>query len=221
MFIIETDKKEDFMFFTCTRNIVSFLLHLINGRPRFTGQENLKKEKNYILVSPHRTFFDPVYLAIGAKPKHFIFMAKEELFKVPVFGWIIKHCGAFPVNRDKPGPSVIKYPTKRLKNDNVSLIMFPSGTRHSSELKGGVAVIAKMAKVKIIPAVYQGPLTFKGLLSRKQVYMAYGEPIDISDVKRLDEEGLKVVSDRIQGAFDALDKGINPDYRYIPVPKRK
>ncbi len=46
--------------------------------------------------------------------------------------------------------------------------MFPSGTRHSQEMKGGVVLIAKMTGVPIIPAVYQGPLTLKALFSRKK-----------------------------------------------------
>ncbi|SKA12374.1 1-acyl-sn-glycerol-3-phosphate acyltransferase [Pilibacter termitis] len=209
------------MFFAFMRGLVSFLLLVFNGKARITGQEKIPNDENYILVAPHRTFFDPVYMAIGAKPKRFIFMAKEELFQVPVFGWIIKRCGAFPVNREKPGPSAIKFPVKELKNGDASLIMFPSGTRHSTDLKGGVALIAKMAKVKIVPAVYQGPLTLKGIFARKRVSVRFGEPIDISDIPKINEEGMQEVSIRLQQAFDTLDKEINPDYRYVPIPKKK
>lgn len=210
------------MSFKTLRNIVAFILLVINGKAKFTNQEKIPKDENYILVAPHRTFFDPVYLAIGAKPKPFIFMAKEELFKNRLFAWIIKKAGAFPVDRKKPGPSAVKYPIKRLKSeDNVGLIMFPSGTRHSEDLKGGVALIAKMAKVRIVPAVYQGPLSFKGLLSRKQTYVRYGDPIDISDIPNLNEEGLAEVAHRMQVAFDTLDKEINPEYKYVPVVRGK
>ncbi len=93
--------------------------------------------------------------------------------------------------------------------------MFPSGTRHSTELKGGMALIAKMAKVKIVPCVYQGPLTFKDLLKRKKVTMRFGEPIDISDIKKIDKEGLALVESRIQTSFDQLDQAIDPKFKYI------
>ena len=43
--------------------------------------------------------------------------------------------------------------------------MFPSGSRHSNDVKGGVALIAKMAKVRIMPVTYTGPMTLKGLLA--------------------------------------------------------
>ncbi|MDR2832669.1 MAG: 1-acyl-sn-glycerol-3-phosphate acyltransferase [Streptococcaceae bacterium] len=207
--------------FPVVRDVVGFFLLLINGKAKITNKDRIPKDENFILVAPHRTFFDPVYLAIGARPKKFIFMAKEELFKNKLFAWFIRKLGAFPVNRAKPGPSVIKYPVKRLKQDDVSLVMFPTGTRHATDLKGGVSLIAKMARVRIVPAVYQGPLSIGGLFKRKKTYVNFGEPIDVSDIVKMDEEGMNEVSRRIQAAFDFLDKEINPDYVYIPKKKKE
>ena len=69
--------------------------------------------------------------------------------------------------------------------------MFPSGSRHSNDVKGGVALIAKMAKVHIMPVTYTGPMTLKGLVSRERVDMNFGNPIDISDIKKMMMKGLK------------------------------
>ncbi len=100
--------------------------------------------------------------------------------------------------------------------------MFPSGTRHATALKGGMALIAKMAKVKIVPSVYQGPLTLKDLFKRKRVTVRFGEPIDISDIKKMDKEGLAEVERRIQGAFDTLDQALDPSFVYqIDESKRE
>lgn len=203
------------MFFTVMRGIVRFLLFVLNGNSEFQNKAALPQNENYILVAPHRTWWDPLYMAVGARPKKFSFMAKEELFKNPILRFILVHANAFPVDRQKPGPSAIKTPVKLLKNSDLSLIMFPSGTRHSTELKGGMALIAKMAKVKIVPCVYQGPLTFKDLLKRKKVTMRFGEPIDISDIKKIDKEGLALVESRIQTSFDQLDQTIDPNFKYI------
>lgn len=203
------------MFFTVMRGIVRFLLFVLNGNSEFQNKAALPQDENYILVAPHRTWWDPLYMAVGARPKKFSFMAKEELFKNPILRFILVHANAFPVDRQKPGPSAIKTPVKLLKNSDLSLIMFPSGTRHSTELKGGMALIAKMAKVKIVPCVYQGPLTFKDLLKRKKVTMRFGEPIDISDIKKIDKEGLALVESRIQTSFDQLDQAIDPNFKYI------
>jgi 1-acyl-sn-glycerol-3-phosphate acyltransferase len=158
---------------------------------------------------------DPVYMAFATRPKQFIFMAKKELFKNKFAGWWISMCGAFPIDRENPGPEVIKYPVKMLKNSNKSLIMFPTGSRHSNELKGGVAVIAKLAKVRIVPAVYQGPLDMKGIFKREKVQLNFGEPIDISDVRKANAEGIEEVNRRLEEAFVKLDKEINPEYKYV------
>lgn len=207
-------RKEDRMFYSFIRGLVRVLLLLLNGRADFQNRQALPSQANYILVAPHRTWWDPLYMALGASPKKFAFMAKEELFKNPILRFILVHCNAFPVDRDNPGPSAVKTPIKLLKNTELGLVMFPSGTRHSSELKGGMALIAKMAKVPIVPCVYQGPVTFKGLLARKKVVTRFGEPIDISDIKKMDKDGLAEVERRIQSAFDALDQAIDPNFTY-------
>lgn len=207
------------MFFRFARVVVRIILFIVNGNARYQCKEKLPKDQNYILVGPHRTWWDPLYFAVAGSPKCFGFMAKEELFKNPLLKWILVHANAFPVNRDNPGPSAIKVPVKMLKNTNLSLIMYPSGTRHSEDLKGGVALIAKMAKVPIVPAVYQGPLTLGGLFKRKRVVIRFGDPIDISDIKKMDKEGIAEVENRMTTAFKQLDLEVNPEFRYIPTKK--
>jgi 1-acyl-sn-glycerol-3-phosphate acyltransferase len=116
---------------------------------------------------------------------------------------------------------VIKYPVKVLKKGDRSLIMFPTGSRYSNDLIGGVALIAKMSKAKIQPVVYQGPLTMSGIFLRQRVDVNYGDLIDVSDITKMDEAGIKEVERRIQTAFDALDKELNPNYVYVPHMSKK
>lgn len=209
------------MFFRMMRGIARFIFFLVNGNAHYEMKERLPKEGNYILVGPHRTWWDPIYFAMGAAPKDFSFMAKEELFKNPILRFILTNSNAFPVKRDNPGPSVIKTPVRSLRNSDLSLIMFPSGTRHSEELKGGAALIAKMAKVPIVPAVYQGPLTLGGLFKRQRVTVRFGAPIDVGDIGKLNQEGIDEVERRMTAAFKQLDCEIDPDYVYVPVPKKE
>lgn len=194
------------MFYPYLRTLVVFLLWVINGNAHYHHADKiLDKDENYILVAPHRTWWDPVYMAYAARPKQFIFMAKKELFTNRIFGWWIRMCGAFPIDRENPGQEAIRYPVNMLKKSDRSLVMFPSGSRHSSDVKGGVAVIAKMAKVKIMPASYRGPMTFTGLLRGERVDMTFGNPIDVSDIKRMNDEGIAEVARRVQAEFDRLD----------------
>lgn len=202
------------MFYSFMRGLVRLIITIINGRPRYQGRENLP-EGAYILVGPHRTWFDPLYYALAGSPMEFSFMAKEELFKNPVLRFILVHANAFPVNRQHPGPSAIKTPVKFLRSGKLSLIMFPSGTRHSQELKGGATVIAKMAGVPLVPTVYQGPLTFKQLFSRQRVTVRFGQPIDIDRKLKLDEAGQKQIETKMLHAFDDLDRQIDPTFKYV------
>lgn len=208
------------MFYSFIRGIVRVLISLINGKPRVLNKDKLPKG-NYILVGPHRTWFDPLYFALVASPKKFCFMAKEELFKNPVLRYILVHANAFPVNRQNPGPSVIKTPVKWLKKRDLSLIMFPSGTRHSQEMKGGVVLIAKMANVPIVPIVYQGPLTFKGLFSRQKVTLAFGEPIVVDRKLKITDETQQAIIAQMEQSFKQLDQQINPDFVYIDPAQDK
>lgn len=202
------------MFFRILRDFVGVLVFILNGNAHYQQREKLPQNESYILIAPHRSWIDPIYLALGAKPKDFAFMAKKELFKNPIFGWIIRKANAFPVDRLNPGPSAIKTPVKILKEGKLSLVMFPTGTRHSAELKGGAPTIAKLSGVPMVPAVYQGPLTFKDLLKRKKIVVRFGDPIYVDRKTRLTKDSLTVIEKEVQAAFDQLDKEIDPTYRY-------
>ena len=101
------------MFYTYLRGLVAFILWVLNGNAHYHHKDNIPDRKeNYILVSPHRTWWDPVYMAFATKPKQFIFMAKKELFTNRIFGWWIRMCGAFPIDRKNPGQPFFDYVPK-------------------------------------------------------------------------------------------------------------
>lgn len=191
------------MFYKIAFAIVKGLMYLLNGKPKIENKEKLP-QGNYIMAGPHKTWWDPLYFAIAGEPKEYAFMAKKELFKNSFFAWVLDHVNVFGVDRENPGPSAIKIPVRYLTKTDLSLIMFPSGTRHSEQLKGGIALIAKMAKVPIVPAVYEGPVTFKDLLKRKKVVIRFGDPIDVSDLKKMSPENVKIVEQRMNDAFNVL-----------------
>ncbi|AUJ32266.1 MAG: 1-acyl-sn-glycerol-3-phosphate acyltransferase [Liquorilactobacillus nagelii] len=201
------------MFYSFIRVVARVILFLINGNAHYLNKEKLPA-KNYILVGPHRTWFDMIYFALGAAPKKFSFMAKKELFKNSILRFILVHANAFPVDRKNPGPSAIKTPVRWLQKRDLSLIMFPSGTRHSQKLKGGVILIAKLAKVPIVPAVYQGPLTFKQLLTRKKVIINFGDPITVDPKGKLNSELEQKVIAEMTASFKKLDQEIDPNFIY-------
>jgi 1-acyl-sn-glycerol-3-phosphate acyltransferase len=112
-------------------------------------------------------------------------MAKKQLFDNKAIGWFLRQLNAFPVDRDNPGPSVLKIPYKLLSEGEVVGI-FPSGTRTSEQtaLKQGAITIAQRSKVPIIPAVYIGPDNLKEVLLRKKARLIFGKPIHITSTDR-------------------------------------
>ena len=56
-------------------------------------------------------------------------------------------------------------------------------------------------------------------MKRKKVTVRFGEPIDISDIKKMDRDGLAEVERRMQEAFDQLDKEIDPTFKYESTEK--
>lgn len=193
------------LFYSFIINLVKILLLILNGKTRVYGKENLPSDEKFVLVAPHRSLLDPVFIAVTAYPHRFSFMAKKELFEVPILKWIIKHLNAFPVDRANPGVSAVKTPINHLRNDELNVVIFPSGSRHSTELKGGAVTIARLGKSKIVPAVYSGPLTIKDLLLRKKTSVQYGKPFEVK--RKIDgvEDINLYYSNIIQESFENIE----------------
>ena len=95
-------------------------------RISFEGRENVPKGTAVIFASNHRSYLDPVLVAMAA-PHPFNFIAKEPLFRNPVFGGFIRLMGAFPTADAKhPDYDMLSEATKRLDKRR-HLTIFPGG----------------------------------------------------------------------------------------------
>ena len=204
------------MFFKAVVNIVRFLVWIVNGKTEIQNKEYIPKDTVFILAAPHRSLLDPVFISFGVYPHIFSSMAKQELFKGKFITWVLTHMNAFPVNRENPGPSALKQPVSILKEGKTNLLIFPTGSRHSTEIKGGTSSIAKLANVPILQVVYQGPLTFKDLiLKRKKATVRFGKPIYLPKEKRISREELAAYDELLGTTFRQLDQEIDPNFVYV------
>lgn len=208
------------LFYSFIFSIAKGLIRLANGKVDVMNQDRIP-QGNYILVAPHRTWFDMIYFAAVLLPKQFYFIAKKELFKNPIMGWFLTKLNVEPVDRNNPGIAVIKRPIKILRKTNLSVVIFPSGTRHSTKLKGGAAMIAKMSGAPLLPVVYQGPITLKEFFGRQKAHINFGDPIFVDQNLKLDEQNQDLVEKQMSDAFKQLDAEINPDYVYIDESKKR
>ena len=99
-------------------------------RGHLIGRENIPQKNSFIMVSNHGSLLDPPLLG-HALGRNISFMAKAELFKIPLLGFIIKACGAYPVKRGIADKNTIKTAGKKLSNDN-SIGIFIDGTRQKN-----------------------------------------------------------------------------------------
>ena len=157
----------------------------------FKNENKLPKDKPFVICSNHRSYLDPVFIALGQK-RHISFMAKEELFKVPFLGKFIKALGAFSVKRGKGDKTAINHSYELLEQNEV-IGIFPEGTRSRTgkllNPKAGAALFAIKANVPILPAA----VCTKGHVGLfKKVTVKYGEFIMPEDFGVVEESSSQI-----------------------------
>lgn len=181
-------------------SIVAWIIRMILRvfyRFRVEGKEHLPITSGYVIACTHMGWLDVLVLGISIYPHKIYFMAKKELFENGVVRWFLSKLQAFPVNREKPGPSSLKIPIRLLKKGKVVGI-FPSGTRTTGEdapLKRGATYLAQKANVPLVPAIYQGPpsIRLRDLFEKREIVVTIGEPLDPTQ-----EDLLNVMSHRMK-----------------------
>jgi 1-acyl-sn-glycerol-3-phosphate acyltransferase len=177
-------------------------------RLRARGQEHLP-EGGFVLAANHTSNFDPWPLGIPFLPKRQLrFMAKSELFN-PIPAPILRAGGAFKVRRGEGDVEAMRTAVE-LVQDGEIVVMFPEGTRKKKGLRKkhvarphtGAARIALTAGVPLVPAAITGT----DRLSRLgPLRVAYGSPIDVSDLEELEtKQASQVATERLMEAIAGL-----------------
>ena len=187
-----------YLFFRALLRFMYRLLFRLEAR----GIEHIPETGPVIIASNHISNLDPPTVGVFVKRKvHF--MAKEELFKVPVLGQLIHSFGAFQVKRGGVSKDAIKTAIALVKSGKM-LGIFPEGTRNSSSgmAKKGAAMIAMRSGAVIVPTAIVGDYK----LFRK-TYVYYGEPINLQEsVDENAEDVLEAVTEVIMSRIKELIK---------------
>lgn len=187
--------------------VVNTILKVNGAKAKVYGKENLPEEGGFVIACTHNGYIDILNLGLSVLPREIHFMAKKQLFDIKGLGWLITNLNAFPVDRDNPGPSVIKIPRQLIKEGKIVGI-FPSGTRsaESSDLKQGAVTIAQLSKSVIVPAAYVGPKDVKGVLKRQKGYLIYGKPFEVGAGKEARDEATQYLEDELNRLLNELEK---------------
>jgi cytidylate kinase len=114
-----------------------------------------------IIAANHASFYDPPVLSISC-PEEVHFLAKNSLFKVPLFGRIIRALNAHPIARGASDTQTFRTVIEMLAQRK-KIILFPEGQRSPDgklhPLERGLSFLAQKAKCPIIPAYIDGTFT--------------------------------------------------------------
>jgi len=136
-----------------------FILWVMGVRIHWHHFQNIPKDKSVLIVSNHQSACD--ILAYSAYfPLNFVWIAKKELFKIPLFGNAMRKAGYISIDRKNREKSyqTIHEAAKQIKN--ISVLIFPEGTRtrdgNIRRFKRGASVLAKESRIPLLPITITG-----------------------------------------------------------------
>ena len=188
--------------------VIVFPIFRFIFRGTIVGTENIPKNNSFILVSNHGSLLDPPFLghALGLKVS---FMAKSELFRIPLLSQIIIACGAYPVKRGITDRNSIKTAIEKLDNLNI-IGIFIDGTRQrngkvNNPKKGAALISAKTKKILLPIAIINSHrlVRFKSFIPIfNPVIIKIGKPIQYP--KSSSKDDLSMVTYKIQKNINEL-----------------
>jgi len=175
-------------------------------RMRVHGAQNVPKDGAVIIACNHVSNLDPPLLGTAC-PRRISYMAKEELFRIPVLGPAIRAVGAYPVDRKGSATSAIKRSVDVLSRGQVVGI-FPEGGRNltgTNEIRQGVALLASLGKAPVVPASIVGTGQARRLA---QFHVLFGPPLRLPQNRKATREEMANFTDDIMRAIRQLPESL-------------
>ena len=158
----------------------------LNTKIEVKGRENIISKEKFFIAASHQSMFETFFLqTLFNSPK---FILKNELLKIPVFGWYLRKIGSISVQRNKISKDNLGLLDKikdSAMNSDRPIIIFPQGTRvlpkDRAPFKKGVGRIYNELKIKCQPiAINSGTVWPKkgGLIKNKTITVAILKAID-------------------------------------------
>lgn len=167
------------IFYRFCRRIVWLLLKTLL-RIRVEGVQSLPREGGVILAGNHTSFVDPPLVGICVQ-RELSFLAKKELFQIPILGGILPHLNVIPVNREGMTRQTLKKAVEILRQGK-TILVFPEGTRSKTgdlgRAKAGIGFLAAASECQVVPVAISGTYRlWRTVARRRQVLVRFGEPM--------------------------------------------
>ncbi len=185
------------------------------------GLENIEQDRPFIYAANHQSLFD-ILAAFATLPVYFRWLAKEELFKIPIFGSAMLANGAIPIDRSdrKKAFESLNKAAEKVQN-GASIFIFPEGTRSRDgrlqEFKSGGFILAIRSQQPLVPISISGSykvLPKKGdwTVNPGVIRMVVEKPIPTAGLTTKDRDALMTaLREAIRRRLPQDEGGIAPD----------
>ena len=167
--------------------LIAKILLLLLTRREVRGRENVPLEGPLIVIANHLSLADPPILAASLQ-RRIVFMAKEESFRHPIEGPLVRGFRAFPVRRGQLDRRALRS-AQQVLNEGLALGMFPEGTRsRTAQLQTGhpgTALVALRGDAPLLPVALTGTEKVLGprlLYGRLRITVTVGKPFSLPPV---------------------------------------
>ncbi|MGA8576804.1 MAG: lysophospholipid acyltransferase family protein [Candidatus Cybelea sp.] len=175
-------------------------------RARVFGAASVPASGPLIIACNHISYFDPPIMG-ALCPRRISYMAKKELFEIPVLSTVIRALGAYSVDRRGSATGAIKRSLHVLESGG-TVGIFPEGRRSRggpSAPQTGVALLASLAGAPVVPACVHGT---DRALRLGRVDVAFGAPLALPAGRKATRDDLAKFAAEIMKAIEALAESI-------------
>lgn len=145
------------MLYAILKPLVVACMRLLCGL-RARGADNVPRRGRVLLVANHSSLLDPPIVG-GMTPRPVSYLAKAELFAIPLFGPLIRRLNARPVRRAEADPGALRTALRILEEER-ALLVFPEGTRGEEGTlrapKAGAGMLAVLSGAPVVPVYVEG-----------------------------------------------------------------
>ena len=148
-------KKESRFWRRWTVHAVRWILDMLRVRVKVEGRELLPEEP-VVLVSNHRSDFDPMAAMVAFSHRPLVYISKESNLRIPIAGAFVRRCHFLPIDRENPRSALatLKHAASLMREEGLDIGIYPEGTRSykggPKPFKEGAFLMAKQAGAPIV-----------------------------------------------------------------------
>lgn len=154
-------QKESRFWRRWTVHAVRWILDMLRVRVKVEGRELLPGEP-VVLVSNHRSDFDPMAAMVAFSHRPLVYISKESNLRIPIAGAFVRRCHFLPIDRENPRSALatLKHAASLMREEGLDIGIYPEGTRSykggPKPFKEGAFLMAKQAGAPIVLMTTEG-----------------------------------------------------------------